>query len=487
MTLEELEEYEVLLKLQIAADNMLPFVQATMSEYRANFHHEVIARRLQDLLYQENQRIMISLPPRHGKSELVSVRYPAWRLGNEPNRRIIITSYGASLANKFNRHAQACMSSPSYREIFPDTRIPGVTPGDKNVGGRTYIRNTKECEVIGYNGSLYSVGSEGAITGMGADDLLIDDPHKDQHEANSLLRRDRVWEWYIGTISTRLERGANVIVCQTRWHKDDLTGRLLAEAEFGGEFAEGWEQLIFPALATGELDHRDPRVEGEALWPWKYDRNRLLKVKSKSNFIFSAQFQQTPVIDGGNIIKEDWLKTYDVLPVDGEWAQTWDFSFGSKSKTASFVVGQVWLRSGPNYFLVDQIRAKLEFTEMQDAITRMIDKYPQCHKILVEKKAAGGPILNTLRSKFNRLYPINPQGDKEQRLHACSPLFECGNVWLPRHAGWRKGYVEELTTFPAAADDDQVDATSQMLNYWWEGDSSAIILPTSIERKTPWR
>lgn len=485
----EEEEYLQLLEQEDAASYLISFTLKTWKNYKVNWHHEVLARKLEEFAYQKNKRLMVFMGPRHGKSELVSRRFPAWRLGLDPDREIVLSSYSAELANGFNQEAQSIMASSEYLDIFPDTRIPESGDFEMKIRGQRYTRNSKKCQIIGHRGSLYSVGVDGSFTGMGADDLIIDDPHKDIKEAYSKTARDRVWNWWRGTASTRLEKDANVLLCQTRWHKDDLAGRLLAEMREEEADVYPWDVIQFPSILTSDPFPGDPRAEGEALWPWKFDLDNLRKKKrTLGSTYWAAIHQQNPVIDGGNIIKEHWFRTYDVLPKVGEWGMSWDLSFGSKKKKASYVVGQVWLKSGPNYFIVDQVRDKLEFTEGCNAIERLIEKYPQCRIVLIEKKANGAATLNTLQSRYSRLKPVDPGGDdKEQRLLACASLFECGNVWLPRQASWKKDYVEELTTFPASVNDDQVDTTTQMLNYWWDGGVSSIIAPTSISRQTPWR
>lgn len=482
------DEYLRLLELEDCAKDLLSFTRKTMGEYVVNWHHEVIARKLEDFTYQKNKRLMIFLGPRHGKSELVSRRWPAWRLGVDPDRKVVITSYSATLANLFNRDVQRIMSSKAYLDIFPDTRIPDNDSGEKFNRGKRYARTNKFCEVVDRRGSIYSVGVGGSITGTGADDLIIDDPHKSVEEAYSEVARERVWQWWLGTASTRLEKDGNVLLCQTRWHTDDLAGKLLKEAELGTDLAEEWEVVSFPAIAGAILAEGDPREPGEALWPWKYSVERLHKIRNSLGLAFwSALYDQTPVIAGGNIVKEDWFRTYDRLPEVGEWAMSWDLSFGSKAKKSSNVVGQVWIRNGSHYFLVDQYCRKSSFTETLDAIAHMLDKYPKCRRVLIEKKANGAAAMEMLQSRINCLVPITPGGDKVQRFTACSPVIEGGNVWLPRYASWLVEYKKELTSFPASPNDDQVDATSQMLNYWGEGNVAQIIAPPSLTRTTPWR
>ena len=487
LTPSEEEEYLELMDLEDAADNFRSFIKYTKPDYSFNWHHDVIVERLQDLRWQRDQRLMLWAPPRHGKSELLSRRFPAWRLGTDPNRQIMAASYNDTLASRMNRDVQSVIASRRYQEIFPDTRIPEADnasgKAERVYLGRRYSRSSSFFEVIGYKGSYFSTGVGGAATGMGADDLLIDDPIKNIEEAYSATRRDKVWDWYVTTADTRLEPGANTVILQTRWHKDDLSGRLL-------DSGEEWEVISFPALfRAATADPRDIRTEElEALWPERYAQEVLLARRERLGPVFfSALYDQGPVSPGGNMVKAEWFKDYDVLPQSGIWGQSWDLNFGDakNQKTASFVVGQVWVQYGPDRFLVDQYRKKVDYVQSREAIHSMINQYPLTQVVVVEKKANGAAMISDLRDKYNILEPYSPRGDKALRFQSQAPVFKSGNVWLPRKAHWKADYIEELVSFPNAPNDDQVDATSQMLDYW-HTESAAMIRPASVTATSKW-
>ena len=487
---EEEEEYLRLLELEDCAADFKSFVSTTMNKFTFKWYHDIVAKRLQHLAFQKDQRLMIWMPPRHGKSELLSRRWPAWRLGLDPDRKIVLASYSGSLASSFNRDAQAIMAQPQYQEIFPDTIIPESNENYPSLyKGVRYTRSGSTCEIIGREGKLYSVGVGGTLTGMGADDFIIDDPYKGPDEAYSQAIRESTWNWFTGTVLARLEGGANLVLCHTRWHKDDISGRLIREEEEEGLDGEKFEVISFPALLE-ELDKSgiDPREIGEALWPEKFSPERLLKTKKKIGSLFwSAIYRQSPIIQGGNIVKEGWFSTYDRVPEGATYAQSWDLTFGAKSPKASYVVGQVWARHGPFFFLVDQVRERMTFTEQEAAIIRLTNKWPQCRSIVIEEEANGRGIINRLRSKINRIYPYKPSGDKVARLEAVSPIMESGHVLLPRKSDhpWVSDWLGEMTAFPAAPNDDQVDATSQMLDYWGANAHKAIV-PVSLTSNSKW-
>lgn len=270
--------------------NLLNFTLSTMPNYVIGRHHAILANKLRRVVEGKCKRLMIFMPPRHGKSEIASVRFPAWALGRNPNLRIIGCSYGAELARKINRQVQKVMDSEAYHQVFPHTRL-----NDRNVKTlQRPLRNSDTFEIVGALGTYRAAGIGGAITGTGADILIIDDPIKNQKEANSLVFRDALWEWYTGTAYTRLEKGGAVILIQTRWHEDDLAGRLLTEMQKGGEYADKWEVVTLEAIKESE-NPLDWREHGEPLWEWKYPIEALLGIKQTvGSIVFSAQYQQKP-------------------------------------------------------------------------------------------------------------------------------------------------------------------------------------------------
>jgi predicted phage terminase large subunit-like protein len=462
---KEIEEYEKLLSLESAYQNFRDFIAQTMPTYDFNWHHELIIKILQSLTTTSNRRIMIFVPPRFGKSELVSRRFPAWLLGRKPDTRIMGCSYSSGLATMFSRDVQRIMETNTYNEIFPDSVLPGTEQAKLLPDHNKYKRTNTYFEVVGHSGYLVSVGVGGSITGMGADLLVIDDPVKNEEEALSETYREKVFGWYNSTAYTRLEKGANVIICQTRWHKEDLSGKLISEMEFGGDT---WEIINLPAIATEIRSIHDPRKTGEPLWPNKYDLDRMDKIKKQvGSRVWSSLYQQNPIIEGGNIIKENWIQYYTVLPFDiTNWrecylVQSWDLTFKSTGK--SWVVGVTMAKKGADYYLISMYRKKADFAQTLKAIPEMAERFPTCKAVLVEEKANGSAIISMLKKKVANLIPIQANVSKDERLHAVAPVFEAGNFHLPANYPGNKEIVDELVSFPNGGTDDIVDAISQAI------------------------
>lgn len=467
---ETLDEYEKLLKQEAAFTSFHAFIEYTMPKYKFNWHHDAMIERLDKLVHQKNQRIIIEMPPRHGKSELVSRRFPAYFLGRHPDKEVIACSYSAALATTFNRDVQRILESEEYHEVFPDTLIPNTVFSREHPDNAKYKKTTSLFEIIGHSGQLLSAGVGGSITGQGADLLVIDDPFKNEEEAMSEVIREGVFGWYNSTAYTRLEGGANVVICMTRWHLQDLCGKLISEMEFGGET---WEVISFPAIATAKRCEIDPRKKGEPLWPGKYDIERLETIKRQVGArVWSALYQQSPIIEGGNIVKADDFQYYNILPFDlTRWREaylvtSWDLSFKETGK--SYVVGVVLAKHGPNYYLVDIYRKKASFSESRNAILRFAEKYVQCRTILIEDKANGPAIISELKKKIPFIIPVTPTSSKDERLHAIAPIIEAGNFLLPANHPMTKPIVDEMTSFPNAENDDITDAISQGLTHYME-------------------
>lgn len=430
---------------------------------------------LLDEALKKNVRVIIQLPPRHGKTLLVSHLFPAYALGRFPDLEIIAGAYSAALAKSYCRAVQRVIDSSEYREIFPDT----VLANTREEGTRT----AEYFEISGRSGKYRCAGVGGGITGHGAQLILVDDPIKNWEEAYSRTYRDRVWEWYCSTLYTRLcGTPRSIVLVLTRWHQDDLAGRLIEKAR--EEKADKWLVFSLPAIHEGPPTDLDPREEGDPLWPENFGLDELEKIRaSVTPTVWASLYQQRPQIEGGGIIKIAWLRYYDELPRgDGFWIQSWDLSF-EKTSDGSFVVGQVWFRQGARFYLVDQIRARLSFVETLEAIRELTARYPQAIKKIVEKKANGAAVLDFLDGKISGLCPSEPRGGKEDRLRAVSALFFAGNVYLPKRekSPWIDDFVDELIAFPAHPHDDQVDAASQALLALNESISSGGYL--SIEKK----
>ena len=284
----ELLDYD--LEAELARRSLIDFVQYLKPNYRVNWHHDLIAEYLDAFVAGEITRLMIFTPPQHGKSELVSRNLPAFALGYNPDNKIIVASYSATLANSFNRDAQRIMEQERYRYIFPGTRIPR-TIGEADPTGK-WKRTGDEVEIIDREGFFKTVGVGGSLTGTAVDIAIIDDPVKDAIEAMSSTTQQRNWDWYTDVLSTRLHNESRVLITQTRWDVNDLSGKILKQMEEEG--GEHFEVLTLPAVRPIISHPKDPRKEGEALWPERHSLDKLQAVRKKSIRTYEALYQQNP-------------------------------------------------------------------------------------------------------------------------------------------------------------------------------------------------
>lgn len=454
LALEELEAQDR------ARSSLLDFTLYTKPDYDLSWHHRLLFETLDRFACGEIQRLIIQMPPRHGKSELVSRRLPAYLFGRNPDTQIISASYGADLAQRMNRDVQRIMDNPGYLRIFPGTRLSGENV--RTVAGGA-LRNSDIFEIVGARGVYRSAGVGGAITGMGCNVAIIDDPIKNQEEADSLVYREKVWEWYTSTLYTRLENPGQVLLTMTRWHEDDLAGRLLAQAKADPE-ADQWEVLSLPAIRDTDDNPLDPREMGEALWPTKYPLPRLNKLRAQGSRVWNALYQQRPSAAAGNIIKRGDIRYYDKLPDLQEVMISVDATFTAKAKS-DFVAMQVWGRDRANKYLMDQVYRQMGITDTIKALLGLAAKYPRATLKLIENKANGPAIEDLLKGEVSGLVLWEPRGDKVSRMNAVAPQFEAGNVLLPNPSlnPWVAELVEEVVSFPNAAHDDRSDAMSMAL------------------------
>lgn len=452
------------LRLDAARQSMAAFTMYTYPGYQMGWVHEDICSELDAFLdaviARLSPRLLITVPPRHGKSELATRRFPAFAFGRNPNFEIISTSYSADLASRMNRDVQRIMDDARYAEIFPHSSL---SQSARTVANGNYLRNSDIFEIVGHRGNYRSAGVGGGITGMGGDIMLIDDPVKDREQADSHVRREKVWDWYTSTFYPRRSPGAGILLIQTRWHTDDLAGRLL-EAQATGDGDE-WRVINFPAIA--EVDEKHRRI-GEALHPERYNLDSLQQTRRAiGERDFNALYQQRPVADGGQIFKEPWLRYWFPKDLPEQFDSiilSWDMTF-KDSNDSDYVVGQVWASKDADRFLLDQVRSRMSFTDTLAAFKAQAEKWPLATRKLIEDKANGPAVIDTLKHIVTGLIPVEPDGSKTARAHAVTYLFESGNVYIPHpsHCSWAKAYIAELLQFPAGAHDDQVDATTRAL------------------------
>jgi len=463
---------------------------------------ERIAENVRAVERGRNRMVCVSMPPRAGKSTLISVYTPLWLLRRHPEWQIISASYEGGLPAGWARHVR--------RLIEADPNLGVALAPDGGAGSRW---STIE------GGGLYSTSVRGALTGRGARVLLIDDPVRDFVEAHSLVMRQNLWDWWLNVAQTRLEPPYLVVVVMTRWHEDDMIGRLLSE-DYEGDPRQ-WERISLPALA--EADDPLGRGEGEPLLSplLTEDRNaaidRWLDVKrSVGTYTFSAMYQQRPAPAKGAIFDSGWWRFWTmnseratedgrVVYLDpskltgGRWVDSWDMAFKGRVKDTGgggYVVGQRWVRQGDNRYLIAQQRGRWSFVESIAAMRRWaIADNPglsPCghlvHERLIEEAANGAAIIDTLSDSISGIKPIIASLGKEVRAHAVTPEIESGNVYLPHPAdpgnGWVNDYLSELRNFPNDVADDQVDATTQALAVLRVGRRGQITVPGRLALTT---
>jgi predicted phage terminase large subunit-like protein len=380
---------------------------------------------------------MVFMPPRHGKSERISKYFPAWLLGNYPEKRVMLSSYEASFAASWGGKARNVLEESGH--YF------GVKVSSRSSAADWW-------EIEGSMGGMVTAGVGGPLTGKGADVLVIDDPLKNAEEAASKTIRDKQWDWYQSTAYTRLEPSGAVILVMTRWHEDDLAGRLLDEEKHGGD---RWDKLSMPAIDD----------TGNALWPARFDLQKLEAIKKTvGSYYWEAMYQQRPAPLEGGLIKRAWWKYYTVLPKVQRFIWSWDTAV-KVGQDNDFSVGTLWAECEDGFYLCDLIRAKMEYPELKQAIRAAYNKVPSS-VILVEDKSSGQQIIQELR-KDGKLPVIDFKTDKDKvlRVNLISPTIQAGHVYLPESAPFVSDFVEECAGFPNAVHDDQVDSMTQFLLY----------------------
>jgi predicted phage terminase large subunit-like protein len=410
--------------------------------------HQQIIEQLERIESGAIDRLMIFVPPRHGKSLISSELFPAWYLGKHPDRSVIAASYGSELATDFGRKVRNHMASPVFRAVFPGASI-----------------STDSAAAHRFNlmagGAYYAVGAGGALTGRGADLLLIDDPVKNREDADSATYRRNLHDWYESVAYTRLQPGGVVVVIQTRWHQDDLAGWLLSE-----HAGESWTVVSLPALA--EPDDALGREEGAALWPAKFPVPTLNRIREAiGSAAWASLYQQRPVPATGAIFQRAWWRFYTAASLPPKFEQiilSLDTAFKTNS-SSDYSVALVLGVGDTGYYVLDVWRDRAEFPRLKAIVNEMAAKW-RPDRLLIEDAASGQSLIQELR-QLSRLpvMPIKVGSDKVSRAHAVTPMIESGRVYLPEAAPWLSDFIDELSSFPAAAHDDQVDALSQVLNY----------------------
>lgn len=457
------------------------FVRYTMPSYTFGWFNELVCLELEkfykDLEAGKMPRLMIFAPPRSGKSELASRRFPAWVLGKNPGYSIIACSNGADLASRMSRDCKRIVSEQKYRNVFPKTCINSKSVSVNSSSGA--INTADLWELVNPNGKLHggayrSSGVGGSITGMGCQLGIIDDPVKDYQDASSKTKQKRNLEWYETTFSTRLDPLKNgVIIIQTRWHKNDLSGVLLKQMEDGGE---KWRVVSFPMVATKDERHCigsrafNLRKKGEILFPERMPAKYVEKCKLRGAITWNALYQQSPKVAGGGVFKIDWFGRYLSLPKRFERVVITADTAQKAKEHNDYSVFQLWGKFENKIYLIDQIRGKWESPELLKRAgefwkrSQARDFGPQVRvgAMHIEDKASGTGLIQQLRADGVPCVAIPRQIDKFTRATDASPYLQSGMVIIPETAPWRHDYLTEFEEFTADDThgyDDQVDPT----------------------------
>lgn len=418
------------------------------------FHH-FLCKYVQNFLERETDKpyeiLVIATPPQHGKSQSITETLPSWYLGRHPERHVIEISYNEDFAVKFGRRNRRKI------EEFGD-EIFGLTLAKDN-NRAVEFETTK-------HGGMISRGVGTGVTGQPANLMIIDDPIKNKKEAFSKSRRDLVYEEWLMSFKTRLAVGAKVILIMTRWHEDDLAGRLLAEEEnikllrFPCECEEE-NTAVEKALGRKIGDSLCPEIGKDNKWLREY-KNGL--VSQEGSMTWNALFQGRPTAMEGNVIERDWWDYYEELPENmANYVMSVDAAFKDEDQS-DFVAIQVWAKLHHDIYLIDAVKKHLNFPDTIMEIRRLRAMYPECKTTLIEDRANGSAIITMLRREMSGIIAVQPNGSKMSRVQAILGAIESGNVHLPKHKRFTGDFVEECSAFPNAAHDDQVDCMSQALN-----------------------
>jgi predicted phage terminase large subunit-like protein len=449
MLKEKLDGFETQDKCQ---NDFLSYVEHMWPEFICGRHHKIFAEKLNKVATGEIKRLIVNMPPRHTKSEFASTFFPSFIMGKKPKMKIMQTTHTGELAVRFGRKVRNLMDQKEYKDVFPEVKLQA----DNKSAGRWETNK---------GGEYFAAGVGGAVTGRGADLLIIDDPHSEQ-DALSPNALESAWEWYTSGPRQRLQPGGAIVLVMTRWSSIDLTAKLLDSQK--ESLADQWEMIEFPAIFP-ETDN--------PLWPEFWPKDELLKVKSSIPGIkWNAQWMQNPTAEEGAIIKRDWWKrwTHKSIPPVKYIMQSYDTAF-SKNQTADFSAISTWGVFKPSedspdcLILLDCQKGRWDFPELKEIAMREYT-YWECDMVLIEAKASGTPLTQELRRIGIPVVNYSPTRghDKHSRMHSVAPIFESGMVYAPNKT-FAEDMIEECASFPFGANDDLCDTMTQALMRFREG------------------
>lgn len=469
----ELEEKSRILA-NAARRRLISFCETINPSWETVWFHEHIADILQDayekVQRKEKVRIILSIPPRHGKTQLASIYFPAWALGNDPNLRFILSTYGSDLSEVNGRKTRDIIASDAYGALFPNISLRE----DQKAKAKWVVSNREEDGTFKKEaGSYTAVGIGGAVTGIGGDVIIIDDPHKDRAEAESETMRENVWEYYKSTLYSRLEGHGAVIVIMQRWHDDDLVGRLLRDAEekkAAGEPYDEWTEIKFPAIAeeSDTVNGHTMRQVGEPLWPSKFPLEVLNNIRSNADpYNWASQYMQSPINRETQEFKESWFQYYDPMTLNGRYLRYHtivDPAISQKKDADNTVVLTIAKEvNGPNFYRVREDAGKFtpsqtvelifqHQTEYRSDVSIEMVQYQQALKYAVLEE-------QRKRQQYFVVKELKANADKRMRIRGLIPLYQAGVVY---HLRTDREYERELLSFPGGKHDDRIDAMAYL-------------------------
>jgi len=467
----ELDTLETMKAKELQRDKFLKFVEAVWPTFIGGRHHARMADAFERVARGECKRLIINMPPRHTKSEFASYLLPAWFLGKFPHKKVIQTAHTAELSVGFGRKVRNLVDSEVYRNIFPNLSLSA----DSKAAGRW---NTSK------GGDYFAIGVGGAVTGKGADLLIIDDPHSEQEAALAQVNPDiydKVYEWYTSGPRQRLQPGGSIIIVMTRWSMRDLTGQVVkSSAQRGGD---EWEVIEFPAILPS----------GNPLWPEFWSLSELEALRTElPNLKWQAQYMQQPTSDSAAIIKREWWKIWeeDRPPPCDYILQTWDTAFEKNSRAdfSACTTWGIWYNDEdhglPNIILLNAFRERMQWIELKETAFRHYQEW-EPDSVMIEKKATGAPLIYEFRAMGIPVQEYTPSkgNDKITRLNSVSDIIASGKVWVPQ-TRWAEELVDEIASFPSGEHDDLVDATTLALMRFRAG--GFIRLPSDEPEEIKW-
>ena len=451
-TLKYILKNALLDKQEKSQKDFLKFVKTVWPEFVEGNHHKIYAEKLNRIANGELKRLIVNMPPRHTKSEFASNLFPAFYMGRHPKAKLIQTTHTGELAIRFGRKAKNVIESSEYEKVFPTVGLAA----DSKAAGRWESN---------HGGEYFAAGVGGAITGRGADLLVIDDPHSEQ-DALSPSVLDGHYEWYTSGPRQRLQPGGSIVLVMTRWSIKDLTGRLL-EAQGKDSMADQWEIVEFPAV-----------IKDKPMWGNFWDMDGLMKVKASIPVSkWNAQWMQNPVAEEGALIKREWWKKWEKkkIPELQYVIQSYDTAF-SKKETADYSAITTWGVFTPSddrkpcIILLDAKKGRWNFPELKEMAKKEY-KYWEPELVLIEAKASGLPLTHELQKAGVPVINFTPSkgNDKHSRVNSVAPIFESGAVYAPIDRRWAEEVIEECAAFPFGDHDDYVDSMTQALMRYRQG------------------